>query len=221
MNRKTTLLLVMLFTGLVIAGGLVSSKQLVSSIAQARPGGASVRDSSAAAGGWHSVDSLLALGLTESALKEVDELYQKAKRQNSPTEQVKALLYRMRLESYKEEQSTAKAINELESDAAQATGPLGAVIHSITAEVYWRYYEQNRRRFYNRSQTISFQQDDIATWDLSKIVAATLSHYDASLGDENALRKIPPTHLRRHLARYGKMRQPPAHALRLPGAPGG
>jgi hypothetical protein len=139
---------------------------------------------------WKNVDSLVKIGLTESAQRAVEDLYQKAKQEGNEVQLVKALLYRIRLESFKEEQASLKAIQRLERHVAEAKGPLAAILHSMTATVYWRYYQKNRETIYGRTSTVDFKQDDVTTWDFSKIIAAVVSHYDRSLEDSESLKKI-------------------------------
>jgi len=178
--------LIALLSGIIIAGVVVQQK---SSPVAAREQAVAPVNKAEYLPEWHAVDSLVNVGLTESALKVVEEIYQKAKKSAIPAQQVKALMYRMRLGSYKEELSIVKALRRLEIDIAEAKEPLRSILHSIAAEVYWRYYEQNRWRFYDRTRTANFKQDDITTWDLSKIVEATLQQYELSLHDREMLKK--------------------------------
>ncbi|MGA2506600.1 MAG: alpha-2-macroglobulin family protein [Chitinispirillaceae bacterium] len=188
--KPTTAVIIVTLTGIVIAGMLVSGNQPIfhQTVKVALPG--TLKHGPIDTMAWKRIDSLVNGGLTESALKEVETVYEKAKKENEATQVVKALMYRMRLESYKEEQSTVKAINLLERETSEAHGPLQAILRSVTAEVYWRYYEQNRWRFYDRTRTVNFSSEDITTWDLSKIVAATLAQYDGSLREKETLKTI-------------------------------
>ncbi|MGZ3921157.1 MAG: hypothetical protein ACXVC7_12725, partial [Bacteroidia bacterium] len=52
---------------------------------------------------WKRIDSCEKKGLTESALKIVEVIYSKAKTDNNASQFVKAVLHRMKFESYKEE----------------------------------------------------------------------------------------------------------------------
>ena len=194
MQRKTALIIALL-SGIIIAGVAVQQKTATHVFRD--PAGATIVKADYSPE-WRVVDSLVNEGLTESAQNAADSLYAKAKKEDAATQQVKALLYRMRLDSYKEEQAVVKALNRLESDASAAKEPLRSILHSITAEVYWRYYEQNRWRFYDRTKTVNFKQDDITTWDLSKIVETVLHHYELSLADRTMLQRYPLQRIQRH-----------------------
>jgi uncharacterized protein YfaS (alpha-2-macroglobulin family) len=186
MKRKTVALIALL-SGIVIAGAVV--RQKASPSAAGTEAAAATVKKADYTDGWRAVDSLADIGLTESALNIVEEIYQKAKASAVPAQQVKTLMYRLRLESYKEEQSIVKAIHRLDSDMAEAPEPLQSILHSIAAEVYWRYYEQNRWRFHDRTAAVNFKQDDISTWDLAGIVGATLEQYELSLRNAALLKK--------------------------------
>jgi hypothetical protein len=187
MKRKTASLFVFL-TSAIIAGAIVGGNRHLFTIASVNTLIADVPAASDSLD-WKKVDSLVNQGLTESALNQLDTLFVAYKKAKNSPKIVKTLMYRMRLESYKEEASIVKAITLLESETAAAKGVLRAILHSITAEVYWRYYQENRWRFYDRTRTLDFKQDDITTWDLEKIIGATLRHFDQSLSDAVLLKK--------------------------------
>ena len=61
----------------------------------------------------------------------------------------------------------------------------------MLAEFYWQYYLYNRYEFQNRSSTVNFENNDISTWDLRKLVEEISKEYLASIEDFDALEKIP------------------------------
>lgn len=138
---------------------------------------------------WKRVDSCEHKGLTESALKIVEAIYAKAKSDNNAAQFVKAVLHRMKFESYKEEFSLEKSIVKLREEANEAKYPVKPVLQSILADAYWQYFENNRWRFYNRSTAVSFKNDDITTWDLKTISDATIKSYKASLDKADSLKR--------------------------------
>jgi uncharacterized protein YfaS (alpha-2-macroglobulin family) len=139
---------------------------------------------------WKQVDSLTKKGLSKSALEVVIEVYKKAKAENDPEQLVKAVIHRMKFQSYTEEDETKKIINDLEKDCKEAKFPANAILHSMLAETYWSYYQQNRYRFLDRTQTVNFQNDNINTWDARKIFEETLKHYKLSLANASQLQKV-------------------------------
>src|ERR1700752_5003054 len=115
---------------------------------------------------WKRVDSCQNKGLTESALKVVELIYQKAKFENNAGQFVKAVIHRMKFESYKEEFSLEKSIFKLRDEVKESKYPIKPVLQSVLADAFWQYYQNNRWKFQNRTTTVNFKNDDIETWDL-------------------------------------------------------
>ncbi|MBL7936978.1 MAG: hypothetical protein JNM51_14320, partial [Bacteroidia bacterium] len=138
---------------------------------------------------WKRVDSCETKGLTESALKIVDGIYRKAKTENNASQFVKAILHRMKFESYKEEFSLEKSILKLRDEASEAKFPIKPVLQSILADAFHQYFQNNRWKFYNRTTTVNFKNDDIETWDLKAINYAIISNYKASIENADSLKR--------------------------------
>lgn len=137
---------------------------------------------------WKRVDSCERKGLTESAMKVVNEIYRRSKTEKNAPQLVKSVIYRMKFDQYKEEASVAKSIHELEEELKTAEYPARPVLQSLLANAYWSYYESNRWQFQQRSQTVSFDKADVATWDVKSIVYAAMDAHLASLRDPAALK---------------------------------
>jgi len=140
---------------------------------------------------WKKVDSLTNLGLTRSALDAVQGIYTKAKSDNNASQIVKSVIHRIKLESYVEEYSLQKSIDQLNEEIQKSKFPLRPVLHSVLAELYWNYYETNRWKFQDRTHTVHFKQDDINTWDLKTIVDHTMKQYKLSLKETDSLKRTP------------------------------
>lgn len=140
---------------------------------------------------WKKVDSLAGKGLTKSALEVVNGIYDKAKSENNAPQFVKAIIHRMKFEQYMEEYSLIKALNKLNEEVKEAKYPVKPVLQSMIAESYWQYYQNNRYRFYNRTETINFDNDDITTWDLKTIFTKVLHNYQGSLESTDSLKRTP------------------------------
>jgi len=137
---------------------------------------------------WQKVDSLANLGQAQSALELVKGIYEQAKTLNQPDQFVKASLYRMKLEADFGEDYFEKSIERTRLDIQSAQTPVKQILHSILAELYWDYYQENRWKILGRSETANFVPDDIKTWDLKKLVSACMENYSASLTEKNVLK---------------------------------
>lgn len=140
---------------------------------------------------WKKVDSLTAKGLNKSALEVVNGIYDKAKIENNAPQFVKAIIHRMKFEQYMEEYSLVKALNKLNEEAKEATFPVKPILQSMIAESYWQYYQNNRWKFYNRTTTVNFNNDDITTWDLKTVFSQVVKNYQASLESADSLKRTP------------------------------
>ena len=140
---------------------------------------------------WKLIDSLMRLGLTQSAGDSVERIYKAATATGAVDQTIKAIIYRMRLESLKEEDAFVKTLMRLGDEIKAARFPVSVVLHSMLAECYWHYYQNNRRRFYERAPTVDYKAADIRTWDLRTILEKTAAEYELSLQNQAVLKKTP------------------------------
>ncbi len=132
---------------------------------------------------WQQVTDFESKGLPESALKTVDEIYRQAKAESNDAQLVKAVIHQFKFKDQKEENPFVLNINALQKEIAAARFPVKPVLHSMLAEMYWSYYQNNRWKFASRTETAGLENDDIETWSLEKIVQETFEHYQLSLQD--------------------------------------
>jgi hypothetical protein len=140
---------------------------------------------------WKKADSLVSKGLKKSALEVVNQIYKLSKDDKTPGVFVKSVIYKIKLEQNLTEEFYSSTIKSLNEEVKTTSMPVRPVIHSLLAEMYWRYYITNRNRFKNRTETVSFKQEDIATWDLKKIINKTIEHFLKSIESADSLKKIP------------------------------
>ncbi|HTB07772.1 MAG TPA: hypothetical protein VK806_12540, partial [Bacteroidia bacterium] len=138
---------------------------------------------------WKRVDAYVTKNLLRSAVAELDTIYGKAKKDKNTPEVIKAIINLMAHEGSINDSSTETWIYRLQRDIQSASCPEKQLLHSLLAGIYWSYYEYNRYRFYNRTTTINFKNDDISTWDLTHVVDAALTNYQASLQNADSLQK--------------------------------
>jgi hypothetical protein len=139
---------------------------------------------------WKHIDSLLQKeGLPQSALKEVDIIYNAAKKNNNDVHLVKALIYKMAISDRPSDEGKYDNIKLIEQEITQAKEPARSILHSIAGGSYWRYLQMNRWQFYNRTRINNIKSDDIATMDISELYKKISDHYVASLNNEELLKK--------------------------------
>ncbi|MEM9980864.1 MAG: alpha-2-macroglobulin family protein [Bacteroidota bacterium] len=139
---------------------------------------------------WKEIDKFIAEGLPASALKKVEEVYQRAEKEKAADHLVKSVIYQLKLTDYKEENAFVKNLIQLREEAEKAQHPVKPLLHSMLAEMYWQYYTNNRWRFNQRTQVVGFEPDDIETWSLEDIVAQTIKYYERSLEEAEQSKAI-------------------------------
>ena len=139
---------------------------------------------------WTKVDSLIQKGLPKSALEIVEQIYNQTKIEGDSPQFIKAVLYKIKLTASYEEEFMEKIIADINEEVAQAGSPDKQVLHSVLADLYWRYYTQNRYKVLDRTTTDDFKTDDLRSWDLTKIVDAALNNYLLSLENKHELQDI-------------------------------
>ncbi|HLN73979.1 MAG TPA: alpha-2-macroglobulin family protein, partial [Prolixibacteraceae bacterium] len=140
---------------------------------------------------WQTIDSLVRLRQPQSALQLINRIYDQAKASHQEEQLLKATLYRLNLEGSFMEDHYKVTIERTLQDLRWAKAPVKQILHSIVADLYWKYYQENNWRILDRTVTVNFEQNDLYTWDLRKIVSACMEHYALSLTDKDLLKNTP------------------------------
>ncbi len=139
---------------------------------------------------WEKVYEQELKNLPKSALKIVEEIYAKAVKDNNSPQLIKTLLYKSKFSLTLEEDAQLKIINEFKNEIRKSTTPTKNLLENILANLYWQYFNQNRWKFYNRTQTATkVDINDFRTWDLQTLFKEIHTHYQNSLRDKNELQK--------------------------------
>lgn len=138
---------------------------------------------------WKKVEEYVKKNLPKSALTEVKQIYQLAKKEKQDAQIIKSLVYMTGLQTENREDNQAFSISEIEKEIAGSKEPVTAILNSLLAEMYWNYYQQNRWDLYNRTQTTNFKKDDIATWTADDFHKKMGDLYQASLQQEKLLQQ--------------------------------
>lgn len=154
---------------------------------EAKPNKLSFRFAASTSDKWKVVDSLERLGLYRSALDVVQSIYESELAEDNIPQVVKATMYKMKYNTYLEEDDFVKALHELDELSKSQVFPLKQIVKSISAEAYWSYYQSNRWLFMNRTETVNFEQSDVRTWDLNKILDYSRTQFLGSLENPDSL----------------------------------
>lgn len=139
---------------------------------------------------WKKVDELMnKKGLTASAIKQVQTIYTAAQKEKNDAQLIKALIFRINLQQQKEEDADLLSIQQLEKEIRIAKEPAKSILTNLLAEAYWQYLQNNRWKFYNRTNTVQFQKNDISTWTIDDLHQRIATLYLQSLTQEKLLKQ--------------------------------
>ena len=139
---------------------------------------------------WRRIDSLITKkGLTQSASKEVKNIYELAKKENNEVQVIKALLYEVELNENGEEATTMGGMHRLDNEVSGANGPAKSILQSIEAEWYWNYFQQHRWKLYDRTQTLDSGNNELSTWAINDFYKKISGLFQASLDNAKMLQQ--------------------------------
>ena len=131
---------------------------------------------------WKQVDDYEFENQTKSALKLVEIISTKAKKEGDDTQVIKSLLYKSKFIKTLEEDAELSIVNDFKLEIASADNVTKSILHSYLANLYWQYYQYNRYQFYNRTTTeTKVDSVDFRTWDLDTLFKEIDQHFSASL----------------------------------------
>ncbi len=155
---------------------------------------------------WIQADAFLAEGLPRSALDVTEAIYRDAVAEKNQPQQMKALLYRIRITGQTEEDALEKSIAMMREEIKTASFPVSNICHSILAELYQDYYEAHRYEWLKRTSLQAFT-DDMRCWDLRKLIERIIHHHLKALEDQERIKTIPVNNYRLILEEGGNARE--------------
>jgi len=144
---------------------------------------------------WMEIDSLIKVkNLSQTALNKVNILYLLAKQENNHVQQIKCLIYRLNLEGRIKETDPNRNVNAIETELGY-TGNITdrSILYCLLAKQYQIYFNNNRWRLYNRSQTTGYKKEDITTWSAGDFHQAITRYYLLALNAANILQQTKVT----------------------------
>ncbi|HBG71742.1 MAG TPA: hypothetical protein DHV29_04885 [Bacteroidales bacterium] len=139
---------------------------------------------------WKTTDSLIGKSLPQSAMTEVEKIYAKATAEKNSPQIIKSVIYRITLMSQYQEDYYENSISELKKEIEKAVFPAKPLMYAMLGEMYWNYYTVNRYKFYQRTATDNFDNEDIKTWTLDRLVKEVKWCYDQALKEPEKLAEV-------------------------------
>jgi hypothetical protein len=139
---------------------------------------------------WKKIDSLVQKQQqTKTAIAEINKLYTLATKEKQQGQVIKALIYKISLQNTIEENAEQKGIAAIEVAIATSEQPVTAILQTALADKYYQYYQQHRYQLYDRTQTVHFKKEDMATWGMEDFHQKISELYWASLQPEKILQQ--------------------------------
>jgi hypothetical protein len=140
---------------------------------------------------WKKVDEAVSKGLPKTAIEELQPIIAGALADKAYAETIKAIGRKVALEGNIQGNKPEEKILRLQAELEKAPAEMRPMMEAILAHWYWQYFQQNRWRFMQRTQTAAAPGPDIQTWDLARILAEIDQHFTAALSDEKVLKTTP------------------------------
>ena len=140
---------------------------------------------------WKGVDEAIKKGLPKTAITNLEPIIQAAIRDKDYPEAIKAIGKKIALEGNIQGNKPEEKIVRLQAEIAKAPKPMQPVMEAILAHWYWQYFQQNRWRFMQRTETAGPPSNDILTWGLPRILAEIDKHFPKALAAATATEGDP------------------------------
>lgn len=141
---------------------------------------------------WQKVENLEKEGLTTSALDLVESIFTNATKDKLKTERIKSLLYKSKYTLILEEDAQLNIVNQFRTEIDNSDVVTKHLLENMLATMYWQYFQQNRWKFFNRTNTASkVDENDFRTWDLETLFNEINIYYQRSLENGLLLQQEP------------------------------
>ena len=140
---------------------------------------------------WKKVTEAESKSLPKTGMQHAQKIYELAMQEQDYPEAVRALMKKLTLEASINQPATPYLIKKLGSEVDTYPETIRPVLKTILANWFYLYYQQNRWRFAQRSQTAQVPSDDFETWDLARLLNHVDSLFRDALQESDRLKQIP------------------------------
>lgn len=140
---------------------------------------------------WQKVYEARDKGLPKTAIEELKPIIADAMANKKYAEAIKAICTKIAFEGNIEGNKPEEKVIRLAAEIEKAPAEMKPMMEAILANWYWHYFQQNRWRFQQRTQTAAQPGKDFTTWDLPRILAEIDKHFTAALANEKTLKATP------------------------------
>lgn len=141
--------------------------------------------------GWKGVDEAIEKGLPKTAIEKLEPIITSAKNEKRYAEAIKAIGVKISLQGTIQGNKPEERISRMRTEIDQSPAEMKPMMEAVLSHWYWHYFQQNRWRFMQRTQTAVAPSDDMTTWDLSRILSAIDDQFTKALAYAEILKKTP------------------------------
>ena len=152
---------------------------------------ANAADAAARKSQWKKVKEAVDKGLPKTAIEHLDPIIAGALDDKAYAEAIKAIGQKITLEGNIQGNKPEEKVRRLQAEMDKAPAEMKPVMEAILAHWYWQYFQHNRWRFIQRTQTDAPPGDDFTTWDLPRILGEIDKHFTAALSAQATLQQTP------------------------------
>ncbi len=140
---------------------------------------------------WQDIDTLIYKNdLQKQALQKVISLGQQAKTEKNDPQYIKSLIYQTYLQERLSEEDRSENIALYQKAITEASEPAKSIVQSLLAEEYWRIYQYDKWKIYQRTSTTNAPSNDVNTWTIKDFHQKMSALFLASVHNSSALQKI-------------------------------
>ncbi|WP_170164436.1 alpha-2-macroglobulin family protein [Sinomicrobium pectinilyticum] len=142
---------------------------------------------------WKEIEKKEAEGLLKNILPAVNEIYEAAKKEGNVRQRIRALLYRGKIAIITDDDDEVqlRVIRDFENEIAEADGAEKSILESMLAEIFYKYYQNNRWTINQRTRMEEASAEDFRFWSENIFNSKVTAFYLRSLDNAEALKQQP------------------------------
>ncbi len=140
---------------------------------------------------WKLVDEAVNKGLPKTAIERLEPIIARTMKEKRYAEAIRAIGKKIALEGNIQGNKPEEKITRLQAEIAKAPKEMVPVMDAILANWYWHFFQQNRWRFMQRTQSGQANGKDLLTWDLQRIFTEIDAQFTKALSAADVLKKTP------------------------------
>ena len=140
---------------------------------------------------WKQVAQDIQKGLPKSAVANLQKIFDSAMADEAIPEATYAYARKLFVEGQIDQPVAPYVIRKLQAESDTLPQQIRPVAKVMLAKWYFAYFQQNRWRFSQRSQTASVPGEDFETWDLNTILKQIDQLFRDALASSETLKSIP------------------------------